>query len=84
MSNKTLIVTGSFCLLDKGVKYDVYLFGQSNENIKCQVVGRISGELKDYDTLIEMAKNSYSKYFNTDTSDLDILTDWLVNTTKDY
>ena len=81
MNNKTLIITGSFCLKENNVAYDVYLFGQSDEHTKCIAIHNIRMEMSGYDSLIDMAKEIYSRRFNTHSEDLTIITDYLVNLT---
>lgn len=69
---RTLIITGTATPLGKGVKYDVHLFGQTEDHPVCIFITALELTCSCYTALVRICKEKYAHYFQT--NDYNIIT----------
>jgi drug/metabolite transporter superfamily protein YnfA len=69
---RTIIITGTATPLKKGVKYDVHLYGQTEEHPVCIFITALELTCSCYPALVSKCKEKYTAYFQT--HDFNIIT----------
>ena len=63
---KTLIIAGVYQPEGNGIRYNVTLYGQTNESPEVQYITHFNEVLTGYTQLQEVSRDKFAKYFSTD------------------